>query len=66
VQFYGAIEQIAEQSGVVLSPFYMKVNQQRLALIQEQIPENGWQVDWEFGHQWKKDVALVEAEADLV
>jgi predicted ATPase len=65
VQFYGAVERIAEHSGVVLSPFYKKVNQQRVARIQQQIPEDGWQVDWESGHQWKKDVAIAEAEADL-
>jgi predicted ATPase/DNA-binding XRE family transcriptional regulator len=60
-RLYGAIQSLEERSGVLLSPYYHKLNRQRAQLAFQRLTEDEWKAESETGQQWSVESALAQA-----
>jgi predicted ATPase/DNA-binding XRE family transcriptional regulator len=65
VRLYGAIQALEEKSGVVLSPYYHNLNQQRARLAFQRLTEQQWKAEFETGQQWSVETALAQAIIEI-
>lgn len=65
VRLYGAIQALEERSGVVLSPYYHHLNQQRTRLAFQRLTEQQWKTEYETGQQWSVETALAQAIIEI-
>ncbi|NWG05882.1 MAG: tetratricopeptide repeat protein [Chloroflexi bacterium] len=60
-QLFGAMNQLAEQWGVVLNAFYQTRNQERTRLVQKKLSAEKWQEAYASGSGWERSEALRQA-----
>jgi non-specific serine/threonine protein kinase len=60
-RLYGAIQSLEERSGVLLSPYFHKLNRQRAQLAFQRLAEDEWKAEFETGQQWGVETALAQA-----
>jgi predicted ATPase/DNA-binding XRE family transcriptional regulator len=64
-EFFGVLAKLSESSGVVLSQFYVDLNEKRSQLTRKPFSQVDWDAKFREGRQWKRDDILAQVELTL-
>ena len=64
-QIFGSVEALGERSGIILSPFWRQLNQDRMAITRQHLSKGSWQNVFDHGRGWSKEHALAKADEVL-
>ena len=61
-QFYGAIDSLSEQSGVILGMHYQNLNRERMRIARDMLSEKEWLDAYETGCGWERGETIQKAK----
>ena len=64
-QILGSVEALGERSGIILSPFWRQLNQDRMAITRQHLTKGSWQNALDQDRGWSKGQALAQADEVL-